>query len=633
MDGSILVVDASHGIQTQTNTVWNQAEKFHVPRVIFLNKMDLSSSSTDLTCTQIKKNFNAIPLLLQLPLFSNGYLYGFVDLIKMRVLKYTDSMGNLMDIHDVNTLDSATQEMAKKANNELLETLGSLDDDFAEKFMNNKATHNDIMLTIRKLTVRMQAFPVLCGSALKNRGIQPVLDAIINFLPSPAEAPDAEGVFQSKPVFRSHKDKKLCALAYKVIQNSSKGPLVYARIYSGKIKHAETLKNTTRNKVCEKVMKLLRVRSNEYVEVNEASAGDIVAIGGLKDACSGDTLIHKHDYEDIILPGVKMPPPVFFCSIAAEEEGREKDLENVLKAITKEDPSYSASLDEETGQLLVTGQGELHLEILRDRIISDYKLKTRLGEMQVAYRESVKDNCEILYEIDRPGAYISIILKLVKQSYEMKVNDLEEVIHGMSFDHLLARTEWNCTEPKAYHEKLMKIRDNGGTKADEEEYASLQKIALPMKERILEELKESLKRGTILGYPLINMKIQVVDGVYSRSRTNTIVINESVAKGVREILKKAGGMLFEPIMDAIIEVPDSNIGDILADISSKRRGAILGVNKLQNSSQIHAKVPLKEMLGYTSILRGISRGVGNMTMSFNSYEYVGKEVEKELTKR
>ena len=209
MDGSILVVDASHGIQTQTNTVWNQAEKFHVPRVIFLNKMDLSSSSTDLTCTQIKKNFNAIPLLLQLPLFSNGYLYGFVDLIKMRVLKYTDSMGNLMDIHDVNTLDSATQEMAKKANNELLETLGSLDDDFAEKFMNNKATHNDIMLTIRKLTVRMQAFPVLCGSALKNRGIQPVLDAIINFLPSPAEAPDAEGVFQSKPVFRSHKDKKL----------------------------------------------------------------------------------------------------------------------------------------------------------------------------------------------------------------------------------------------------------------------------------------------------------------------------------------------------------------------------------------------------------------------------------------
>lgn len=633
MDGSVLVVDASNGIQTQTHMVWSQAEKFHVPRLIFLNKMDLHSASTEFTCSQIKKFFNAVPLLLQMPLLNNGNLYGCVDLISMKVLKYIDQMGTKIEVFDLDALDSANKQIAVKANFELLEALGSLDDVFAEKYMSSTFTEEDVALTIRKLTVRMQAFPVLCGSALKNRGIQPLLDAVINYLPSPAESPDAEGTFQLKPLQRSHAHKDLCALAYKVMQNTPKGPLVYVRVYSGKIKFGDSLKNTTRGGKIERVGKLLRVRSNDYVEVNEVKAGDIVAIGGLKEVYSGDTLIHKHDHEEIVLPGVKMPPPVFFCSISAEEEGKERELELVLKAITREDPSYSASVDEETGQIFTTGQGELHLEILRDRIFTDYSLKTRLGEMQVAYRESVEANADLLFEIDKPGNYLCLKVKLEKESQDMQVEDLEEVIHGQRFDQLLAKVEWECEGSSQYFQKLEKIRENGGKKSEEEEFSPLNKIGKEFKEKILEELKEAMRRGVVLGYPLINLKIVVVDGVFSRSRTNSVVINEAVAISTRDLLKKAGGLLFEPIMKVDIEIPDEIIGDLIADLSSHRRGIILGINKTNIHSVVQAKVPLKELLGYTGVLRGISKGIGHLTMVYDSYEYVGKEVEKQLISR
>jgi elongation factor G len=632
MDGSILIIDACNGIQTQTHTVWQQADKFQVPRVIFLNKMDLHSSSTDLAINQIKENFKATPLLLQLPFFVSGHLWGCIDLVKMRLLKYADGMGTKITVHNIQELDPLTLKKAQNAYNELLENLGSLDDEFAEKYLAGSFSDSDVMITIRKLTIRMQAFPVLCGSALKNRGVQPVLDAVINYLPSPAESPDAEGVLGLQPVFRSHKDKKFLGLAYKVIQNSPKGPLVYIRIYSGKLKHGETLKNTTRN-TYEKVLKILRVRSNDYIEVMQANAGDIVALGGLKEVYSGDTLIHKHDNEEIQLPGVKMPPPVFFCSIAAEEESKEKDLENVLKSITKEDPSYSASLDEETGQMFSTGQGELHLEILRDRILSDYKLKTRLGEMQVAYRETIKNNSEILYEIDQPGIYLCLKIKVVKETHDLQLNEVEDVIHGERFEKLLAKAYWDCKNQDVYIDKINKIKENAGNKADEEEFSPLSKINKEFQLKIMNDLKDALKRGVVLGYPLINLKIIVTDGVFSRSRTNNVAISQGIAIGTREVLQKAGGMILEPIMDLFIDVPDSCIGDIISDISANRRGIILGVNKKNQNSQIHARVPLKEMLGYTSVLRGVSKGVGSMTMSFFSYEYVGREVEFDLINR
>ncbi|OMJ91147.1 hypothetical protein SteCoe_6313 [Stentor coeruleus] len=630
MDGGVLVVDATNGIQTQTKTVWQQAEKFHVPRVIFLNKMDLHSASADLTLNQIKKFFSATPLLLQVPVFSQGYLSGCVDLIKMRVLKYTDPLGGNIEILDLDSLNSETLTIAKKAQIDLLENLSSLDDEFAEKYLSNSFTPQDILLTIRKLTVRMQGYPILCGSALKNRGVQPVLDAIINFLPSPAESPPAEGKYMKNDISRSHKDHKLCALAYKVIQNTPRGPLVYARIYSGKIKHAEALKNTSRQNKVEKVIKLLRVRSDEYVELNEANAGDVIAIGGLKEVHSGDTLINKADIEEIILPGVKMPPPVFFCSIAAEDEGKEKDLEEVLKGIIREDPSFSARFDEESGQMFVTGQGELHLEILRDRILSDYKLKTRLGEMQVAYRESVQSETELLYEIDQIDSYICLKLKISKVQNNIEVDNLEEVIHGEKFDSLLAKAYFVATENQVYRDKIEKIREQDGKREDEEDLAHISKLNESYKGKLMQGIQMALLRGPLMGYPLINLKVEIMDGIYSRSKTSMIVINKAATFSIRELMKKGGAMLYEPIMNVEFEVSDACIGEIVSDISSNRRGMILQINKSNMISNISTRVPLKEMLGYTSILRSISKGVGTMTMSFHSYEYVGKDVEHNL---
>ena len=253
--------------------------------------------------------------------------------------------------------------------------------------------------------------------------------------------------------------------------------------------------------------------------------------------------------------------------------------------------------------------------------------------MQVAYRESVKNNYEYVYEIDNPKEYLSLRVKLTKIEHQMNVEELEEVIHGQRFEELLATAEWKCQDSNDYQEKILIIRQNNGTKLEEEEFSPLSRMNTETKEKIMEDFKDALKRGIVLGYPLINLKIEVIDGIFSKLRTNNVVVNKSVAVCMRELLNKAEGMVFEPIMDVVFDVPDENIGDLISDISSNRRGAIIGVNKTPLGSQINAKVPLKEMLGYTSILRGISRGVGSMTMKFNSYEYVGKLVEEQLANK
>lgn len=622
MDGSVLVIDSNNGIQTQTRSVWKQAEKFQVPRVIFLNKMDMHSASTELTINQMKSMFKANPLLLQMPLLAGNTYLGYVDLVRMVGVRYLDAMGIQMQEFK---LDELGEEKVKKAENmrvELLENISAVDDEFAEKYLNGEFSERDVLLGIRKLCVQMTGFPILCGTALKNRGVQPVLDAVVNFLPSPAECKPAIGEYQGKKVLRTTSDKKFCALAYKYMENTKRGPLVYIRIYSGKLKFGNVLKNTSKQNLPEKVNKLLRVRSNDYVELNEANAGDVVAIGGPKEICSGDTLIEKNDYEDLILEGVKMPPPVFFCSIAAEVESDEKNLEIVLKAITKEDPSYSARYDYEMAQTLVTGQGELHLEILRDRILSDFNLRTRLGEIQVAYRECIQKTSEEVFEMDNPQKYFAIKLRLVKEEHELNIESgVEEIIHGENFNRLLVSVAWNATNNQMQKNKIETIKLQN-LKEDEEEFLGIAKISPEFKNLIIENLKNAVLRGPLKGFPLINGRLEIVDGIFSKTRTNEIVINESVNLAARQLLSKSEALIYEPIMNVNFEIPDEYLGDLMSDISSNRRGVILEISKVHHYSNVHAKVPLKEMMGYSSVLRGISKGAASMTMSFHSYENI-----------
>lgn len=626
MDGSVLVVDCNNGIQTQTKSVWKQADKFNVPRIVFLNKMDLHSASTELTVSQMKTLFAANPLLMQMPVFNSGVFAGFVDLARMVGVRYVDNMGIKTQDFDINELKSVDLAKAQEQRTELLENVASIDDEFAEKYLNGDFKYEDLMIAIRKLTCNLQGFPIFCGSALKNKGVQPVLDAVANFLPSPAESKPASGISYGKQVTRGVNDKKFCALGYKYIENTKRGNLIYIRIYSGKIKHGDILKNTTRGMTQEKVNKLLRVRSDDYVELNEAKAGDVVAIGGPKEICSGDTLIEKDDREILVLDGVKMPPPVFFCSICAESDGQERELESVLKSITKEDPSYSARYDEESAQMLVTGQGELHLEILRDRMESDFGLKTVLGQIQVAYRESLQNETTFDFEVDKPFGYFAIKLKFTKTEENEIDSKLEEVIHGDNFSKLLVSIDWKANSHAMLKAKIEDIRAKK-VKVDEEEFSSIGKISKELQDLIVENLKNAALRGPVAGFPLINGKIEVIDGIYSRTRTNESAINEAVNFAAREMFKKAEGLVYEPIMDVNFEIPDQCIGDLIADLSSNRRAIILEISKLQLNSNVQARVPLKEMMGYTSILRGISKGNGTMDMRFYSYEHVESQAQ------
>ena len=622
MDGSVLVVDSNNGIQTQTKSVWKQAEKFQVPRVIFLNKMDMHSASTELAISQMKTMFKANPLLVQMPVFISNHFAGYVDLVRMVGIKYIDTMGIEMQEFNVSDLGEEKLKMAERLRNELLENICSGDDEFAEKYLNGVFNERDILLAIRKLCVQMTGFPILCGTALKNRGVQPLLDAVVNFLPSPAECKPAVGEIGKNKVQRTSNDKKFCALAYKYMENTKRGPLVYIRIYSGKLKFGDNLKNTSKGNIVEKVTKLLRVRSNEYVELLEAKAGDVIAVGGPKEFCSGDTLIEKNDYDELVLEGVKMPPPVFFCSIAAESDGQEKDLERILKAITKEDPSYSARYDEELAQTLVTGQGELHLEILRDRILSDYNLRTQLGEIQVAYRECLQDSTEISFEIDKPNKYFAVQLKFIKQDPDHSLDSsLEGVIHGENFNKLLVSVNWNPEGSQMLKAKIENIKLNN-TKEDEDEFTGIAKIPSEFQNLIVENIKNAVLRGPLKGYPLINGRVEVTDGIFSKTRSNQAAVNESVNLAARELFKSSESLLYEPIMNVNFEIPDDCIGELISDISSNRRGMVLEISKLHHYSSVQAKVPLKEMMGYSSVLRGISKGAGSMTMSFNSYENV-----------
>ncbi|CAG9323281.1 FUSA [Blepharisma stoltei] len=632
MDGCVVVVDANNGIQTQTKTVWKQADKFNVPRIIFVNKMDLHAASLEVTKDHLKKKFNVIPLVLHIPYIVQDSYKGSIDVVRQQAIEFLEPFGARVNFIPLEKLSKLDKERVKAAREELLETLGSCDDEFAEKYLSGSFTEDDIDLAIRKVTIQMTAYPIYCGSALKNKGVQPVLEGIIKYLPSPAEKLPAVGILNGKAVTRSISDSKLCALAYKVINNTSKGTLVYARVYSGKIKYGEFLKNTSK-KTIEKANRILRVRANEYVEVNEIGVGDIVALGGLKEVRSGDTLISKNDPEELVLAGVQMPPPVFFCRIEPENDNKQGELETILKNIHREDPSFNAKYDEESDQLFAIGQGELHLEILRDRLEIEFGLKTRLGPMQVAYRESAETGGKTyVISIDKPGQFLKLKLKLELVESNMKVEHLEDALHGDKFGDLIGTVEWNIDKVSdALSEHINQMR---GSDYDESEFQPLKTIGGESKDQIIKYLEEAMQRGAIVGYPLINIKITVEDGVWSKKRTNMVAIKEAAAKGVRELVKISDPKLMEPLMNVSITIPDEMMGDLISDITSTRRGVVMSMEKSDNEmSVVNALIPLVEMLGYTSNLRNLSKGLGYYQMNFHSYEVVSEAEQEKIMNR
>lgn len=660
MDGGIVVVDSSKGVETQTETVWRQCEKFQVPRIIFCNKLDTGGAMLEIALNSIKVTFTqrrlkASPLAMHYPLGLESQYRGHIDLVNLLAFEYCSVLGDKVDITPVGKLDTSIRTKALEAREELLDQVATLDDDFAvrarqNKYLNGEFTTNELVQAIRRLVRNMTAFPVFCGSALKNRGVQALLDGVIDYLPSPSEAKqplakEASGSTRSV----STTDKELRALAFKYIYDQGRQPLTYVRVYSGKLKQGQSLFNTTQS-LTEKPSRIYRVQAGQYIELNEVGPGDIAALAGLRMARSGDTLVNRNENCKEVLPGLEMPPPVFFCSIAPVHEGEQEKLEEILIHLVKEDPSLMCRTDEENSSLLVTGQGELHLEILRDRLLEEFKLKVALGSMQVAYRESVRNAVKLTYRLDRSDAFLELTLKLKLKESQLVLNSVSQVLGSEHFKSLhasarfslvdLKDTAYSALVERAAKEKALRAEKRldgitlGKTAVELEAEAlePLHKLPQSLRSEIEAELTEALTRGSLLGYPVIEVEVNVVDGLFDK-RTSHAAIRECVAKSIQELLHKGDPYLLEPQMKIVIRIPDGVLGDVLSDLSSSRRGEVVEVQKESGFSTVLAVAPLSELVGYSSVLRSLSRGAAEFSMEYTSYAFVGEEAQHNLLGR
>lgn len=637
MDGAVVVLDSSRGVQPQTETVWLQSHKYHVPRVLFLNKMDLKGASLDLCLHDLTTRLKVLPLVLQLPIGRESAYTGNVDLVTMQAITYIDHLGTQIDMKPVSSdyPDKRLYESALKHREALIDQVASLDDHFADLYLAGKYTNDDLKLAIRNITVNLRAFPIFCGTALRNKGVQMLLDGVVDYLASPGEIPPVHCVSTAgEEVLRMPADKQLCSLAFKVMANTEKGPLVYLRLYSGKLKIGQMLRNTSQAGLMEKATRLYRVRAKEYVEVEEVTAGDVVAVAGLAKTKSGDTLLDKGERGDLLLPGLTMPPPVFFCSISSDSDLSDKKLEEIMGNLIREDPSLLFQHNEESGQHIVLGLGELHLEILRDRLWIEYGLKVRLGPVRVAYRESVQRTFSHTITLDKPELreFFTLKIKVEKTgSQEDSGAKIQELMQRQSETDSIIK--WELADLKdCLASRLMAEVAGDRSKREEllydnEEPQPLQKISKELKDEITRSLQDSLRRGPVLGYPLLNVAITVEDGMWYRSRMNRRVAVECCSKAVPEALGRAGPVVLEPIMAVEVVVPNLCLGETLNDIAASRRGIVLDTKKdaLGEKNQISAKIPLVELIGYSTSLRSLSKGEASFLMSFDSYRPLDSE--------
>mmetsp|Transcript_26122 Transcript_26122/g.46447 ORF Transcript_26122/g.46447 Transcript_26122/m.46447 type:complete len:529 (+) Transcript_26122:2930-4516(+) len=516
------------------------------------------------------------------------------------------------------------------------------------KYLNGEFTIDDLKAAIRRLVRNISAFPVFCGSALKNRGVQALMDGVIDYLPSPSDSrlPIAvDEIGRKRPVETT--DKELRALAFKYIYEQGRQPLTYVRIYSGKLKNGATLLNTSQG-ITDKPSRIYRVQAGQYVELNEVGPGDIAGLAGLKHTRSGDTLVLKGDKTGEVLPGLQMPPPVFFCSIDVINEIDKEKLEETLNQLIKEDPSLMIRVDDESKSILVTGQGELHLEILRDRLAQNFGLKTALGPMQVAYRESARKPVRLTYRLDRNDAFIELTMELRLRESDLVLDSVSQVMGSESFKSLHASASLDLIHiRKSSHTQLLEkakeaktvrsqVRAEGGTLAksqleiEAETLLPIHKINPDTLKVILAELVEGLNRGPLIGYPVIEVEVCVLDGLFCKSRTTQSAIREAIASGLQELLSKADPYLLEPMMKVRIKVNDSMISDIVSDMTTSRRAEIVEVQREDGFSTLIANAPLSELVGYSSVLRSLTRGTGEFSMEYASYAYVGDLAQQQL---
>ncbi len=591
LDGAVAVFDAVAGVEPQTETVWRQANKYQVPRMCFVNKMDRVGANFERCVEMIRDRLDAIPAVIQLPIGSESEFAGIVDLIAMKGVVWDDVMGETFTVIDI---PEAMVGEAESAYQELIDTLSNYDDDLMEKFLSEEEiTQSFLKSVIRKLTIGNQIVPVLCGSAFKNKGVQAMLDAVVDYLPSPLDIPPTEGTDSRlvETLVRHPDDKDaFSALAFKIMTDPYVGKLTYFRVYSGTLDKGATVLNTTKDRK-ERLGRLLLMHANHREDIETIYAGDIVAAVGLKNTTTGDTLSDVD--APIILEALEFPEPVIHVAVEPKTKADQDKMGRALYALSEEDPTFRVRSDEETGQTVISGMGELHLEVLVDRMLREFKVDANVGKPQVAYRETIRKKVDKIEE------------RYIRQSGGRG-----------QYGHVVISLE--PTGPGGGYEFIDKI--SGGV---------IPKEYIPAVDA---GIQEALQSGVLAGYPMVDVRVTLTFGSYHEVDSSEMAFKIAGSMAVKKAARAASPVLLEPVMAVEVVTPEEYMGDVIGDLSS-RRGRVEGMDQRGSSQVIRAQVPLAEMFGYATDLRSRTQGRATYTMQFSAYNETPDSIALEIVKR
>jgi len=588
LDGAVAVFDSVQGVEPQSETVWRQADKYRVPRIAFMNKMDRIGADFYESVKTMVDRLKANPIPIQIPIGKEGDFVGVVDLIKMKGIYYDDeTLGAKYVVRDI---PEDLIELAQSYREKLVESVVEHQEILTEKYLNGEEiTNEELVEGLRKITVLMKGTPILCGAAFKNKGIQLLLDAVVDYLPSPLDVPDTEGIDPKtqEPSFRKAADDvPFSGLAFKIMTDPFVGQLTFFRVYSGKLEAGSYIYNSTKG-AKERIGRLLRMHADKREDIKEVLAGDIAAAVGLKNTTTGDTLCDEAN--PIILELIDFPEPVISVAIEPKTKSDQEKLGMSLGKLGHEDPSLRVHTNEETGQTILSGMGELHLEIIVDRLKREFKVDANVGKPQVAYRETITSNTtqegKYIRQTGGRGQYGHVVLEIEPQ----------ERGAGFLFENKIV----GGTIPKEYVPAIEK------------------------------GVVEALSGGIIAGYPVVDLKVAVVFGSYHDVDSSEMAFKIAGSMAIKEGVKKSKPIILEPVMKVEVIVPDEYMGDVMGDLNS-RRGKILGMHERSGAQVIDAHVPLAGMFGYATDLRSMTQGRGLFTMIFSSYEPTPKVVADEI---
>ena len=590
LDGAVAVFCAKGGVEPQSETVWRQATKYHVPRLAYVNKMDIVGADFYRVVSMMKERLQANAVPIQLPIGAEADFKGQVDLLKMKAEIYTDDLGNTIDETEI---PADLKDAAEEARAALVEAVAETDDELMEKYLNGEElSHEELMAGIRKATIAGTMTPVLCGTSYRNKGVQPLLDAIVDFLPSPLDIPPVEGTKKNSDevITRKADDKEpFSALAFKIMADPFVGKLVFFRVYSGSLKSGSYIYNSTKGKR-ERIGRILRMHANHREEMDEIYAGDIAAAVGLKETTTGDTLCTEGN--PIILESMEFPEPVIRVAIEPKTKAGQDKMSLALIRLAEEDPTFKTYTDESTGQTIIAGMGELHLEIIVDRLLREFRVEATVGKPQVAYKECIrraaKAEARYVRQTGGHGQYAHCVIEIAPREPGSGYEFVNKIVGGVI--------------PKEFIAPI----DQG--------------------------IREAAQSGLLSGHEVVDFSATLLDGSYHEVDSSEMAFKIAGSMAFKDALAKADCALLEPMMKIEVVVPDEYMGDVLGDITA-RRGRVTGMDMHAGLHSIDGLVPLSEMFGYATDLRSKTQGRGTYTMQFAHYEEVPNSIADKILGR